>query len=198
MRALRKPLGKYQVKVEDWKSQWIIQSSNVFFTPRDWSTLAREKSHQSIYFIQHLVCQKELENETSHDKNVKNKYGKWTQHTTVAGVIAAVLSSSGPAAALSGIGIIAGFLCFVWLHINGIYSQEQKASYKYHEARENNFNRCGKALYNQQVVFKSNKRWLNLTLMLNSTWFWVKSNSVIRWKTSLGKKQMELTWRWRY
>ena len=49
------------------------------------------------------------------------------------------------------------------------YSQEQKASFKNHEARENNFNRCGKALYNQQVVFKSNKRWLNLTLMLNST-----------------------------
>ena len=87
----------------------------------------------------------------------------------MAGVIAAVLSSSGPAAALSGIGIIAGFLCFVWLHINGIYSQEQKASFKNREARENNFNRCGKALYNQQVVFKSNKRWLNLTLMLNST-----------------------------
>ena len=37
------------------------------------------------------------------------------------------------------------------------------------EARENNFNRCGKAPYNQQVVFKSNKRWLKLTLMLNST-----------------------------
>ena len=87
----------------------------------------------------------------------------------MAGVIAAVLSSSGPAAALSGIGIISGFLCFVWLHINGTYSQEQKASFKNHEARENNFNRCGKALYNQQVVFKSNKRWLNLTLMLNST-----------------------------
>ena len=44
----------------------------------------------------------------------------------MAGVIAAVLSSSGPAAALSGIGIIAGFLCFVWLHINGITVRSKK------------------------------------------------------------------------
>ena len=46
------------------------------------------------------------------------------------GVIAAVLSASGLAVALGGIGIVARFLCFVWLHINGICSREQKASFK--------------------------------------------------------------------
>ena len=56
--------------------------------------------------------QKEYDNEIPHYKNVKNKHGKekCIRHTTstVTVVIAVVLSSSGLAAALSGIGIIAG------------------------------------------------------------------------------------------
>ena len=57
-------------------------------------------------------CQKELENEISHYRKVSKKYKRANSiaHTssTLTGVTAAVLSSTGLAVSLSGIGVIAG------------------------------------------------------------------------------------------
>ena len=57
-------------------------------------------------------CQKELENEISHYRKVSKKYKRANSiaHTssTLTGVLAAVLSSTGLAVSLSGIGVIAG------------------------------------------------------------------------------------------
>ena len=57
-------------------------------------------------------CQKELENEISHYRKVSKKYKRANSiaHTssTLTGVMAAVLSSTGLAVSLSGIGVIAG------------------------------------------------------------------------------------------
>ena len=57
-------------------------------------------------------CQKELQDEISHHKKYKNKYGKVRRicHTTstMTGVIPAILSLSGLTVSLSEIGIIAG------------------------------------------------------------------------------------------
>ena len=74
-------------------------------------------------------CQKELQDEISHHKNYKNKYGKVRRicHTTstMTGVIPAILSSSGLTVSLSD--RLWQVSLLYWLHINSIYGQVQNA-----------------------------------------------------------------------
>ena len=80
--------------------------------PPLYPTLPDESEAASSRLKKICDCQKELENEISHYRKVSKKYKRANSiaHTssTLTGVIAAVLSSTGLAVSLSGIGVIAG------------------------------------------------------------------------------------------
>ena len=80
--------------------------------PPLYPTLPYESEAASFRLKKICDCQKELENEISHYRKVSKKYKRANSiaHTssTLTGIMAAVLSSTGLAVSLSGIGVIAG------------------------------------------------------------------------------------------
>ena len=107
-------------------------------------------------------CQKELENEISHYRKVSKKYKRANSitHTssTLTGVMAAVLSSTGLAVSLSGIGVMAGAPLAGIAGLLGFISTTMTIGGKMLNkeiTREDLLSRQSKTYFNQQVNFES-------------------------------------------